>query len=1578
MDLGGLWRNMREAIARFKGRSPSTKRARDGRRNALFAEQLESRELLAANEIFFDAANQRVSVIGTSAADQVTVSYDSPSVLRVRAESVDGLVERTFQTSTVSSIVFQGKAGNDRFENLTNIASTAAGDEGNDFLRGGNGDDVLFGGAGDDTLLSGLGNDELFGDDGNDHLTAGAGNDAVYGGAGDDRLEGEAGNDNLQGGTGADAIFGGDGSDDLRGQDGHDIVDGGIGNDRLWGDAGDDQLTGGLGDDQLFGGEGHDTLNGGDGNDALYGEAGDDVLDGQAGNDNLLGGFGNDTLTGGSGVDDLTGNEGDDALYGGSENDRLWGLSGADRLEGGAGDDQLFGGDDDDDLFGGDGNDALYGDAGKDYLDGQLGNDVLQGGIGNDTLFGGAGNDELKGNDDHDFLNGGDGIDRLFGEGGIDRLEGGAGDDQLFGGADNDVLRGGDGNDAIYGEAGKDWLLGELGVDVLLGGDDNDTLDGGDGNDELRGGLGYDLLVGGAGNDRLWGEQGIDRLYGGDGEDQLFGGDDNDVLDGGADTDSLYGEAGNDWLIGGSGNDQLLGGDGNDTLDGQSGMDNLNGGSGNDLLVGGDGDDLLWGFEGNDKLHGGIGNDQLFGGTGNDLLLGQGGDDQLYGDEDQDELQGGDGNDGLRGGDGSDWLGGGNGNDFLIGNRGNDRLFGDSGDDQLEGSEESDYLLGGDGNDLLFVTSGQHLLLGGAGNDELNGASGSDVLIGGEGVDQLRSYGGEDLLIGGSTIYDTDLVQLTNLFAAWTVAAPYASRVAEMSGETFDAVLKSRETVLDDQVSDQIFGGDALDWFFLTGAAEIYDPNLSQHDHEDQGAGNDGHAHAGPVIIDHLPALEGFNFVDSLDKISDRQQNETLHTLVAHGDDPVLQREHLTLTQLVRYDQVTHYAVASGTWSSPSTWANGVVPTNGARVLIPVGVKVTVDRVITTRLATVRVDGTLAFSTTANSELRVDTVVVTGTGRFEMGTVAAPIPAHVNAKLLFTDDGPIDRVADPFALGRGLISHGSVSIHGAPVLTSSTIVGPVLAGATTLTLDSVPYGWKVNDPIVIAGTAGGTLQNELRGIVGIVGRTIFLDRPLSYNHVPDLAGAKVHVANGLRNVSIWSEADDADRRGHVMFMHNRDVHIANAGFYKLGRTDKSLPVNDSVVDSNWQLKPGTGTNQRARYSVHFHRTGFVEDGNPSTIVGSVVSDSPGWGFVNHSSYVDMVDNFAFNVRGAAFATEVGDEIGSFVGNIAIGSVGSGEDTESRVGVQDFGHQGDGFWFQGTGIRVTGNVAAGNDGSAFMVFARGLIEGGVEQKFLSANLPDPSIAGGANEINIAHVPMFDFSYNIGYSSGIGLSIWYHLRDISHEQTGVFRDSTFWGNGYGVDIPYTQNTILRNLTIVRKPDAEPWVTQHIGIDSNLVTRNITYHNLTVTGYYRGVIVPRAGETTVMGGRYQNYDDFHILTGINANRSVLFTGDLQVGRILMDPYFTNPVGSTNYIFLQDQVVLNFGPYHYQRLYYAAQAPGAIPFPKSIPSLPNQYVGLTSQQLWNQYGVAVGGAVAPANTITVPSIVGLIGLAI
>ncbi len=904
---------------------------------------------------------------------------------------------------------------------------------------------------------------------------------------------------------------------------------------------------------------------------------------------------------------------------------------------------------------------------------------------------------------------------------------------------------------------------------------------------------------------------------------------------------------------------------------------------------------------------------------------------------------------------------GGEGDDILIGGSGDDYLEGGEGSDRLEGGAGNDYLLGGADNDTLF---------GGDGDDYLAGNKERDILIGGKGLDELRGGGGDDILIGGTTDYDNSTTGLGVLLGAWIADTPSAARIAQLESDDFAAHLVSNVTVFDDQVADAIYGNEGEDWFFLTGFLGVYDPNLAAHD-PIEALPVSGHSHAGPVVLGELPPLEGFALVDSLDKIRDRQANEAIHSLVPHAADAVLQREHLTLFQLVRYDQVTHYAATSGDWSNPATWHNGVVPGAGARVLVPIGVEVTVDGVVPARLATVRVDGTLRFSTSASSELRVETIVVGSTGRLEMGSEVAPIPASISARLTIIDRGPIDRIADPFGIGRGLISHGSVSMHGTAVTNYLPINGTVIAGTNILSLRSIPIGWKVGDTIVLASTMAGSTQNEVRRIIATFANQVVVDRPYLYNHVPAAADLQIHVANTTRNVAISSESSVVDRRGHVMFMHNRDVHIANAGFYQLGRTDKSIPINDPVVDADWQLEPGTGTNPRARYSVHFHRNGLMNAGHPSTITGSVVVDSPGWGFVNHSSYVDMANNVAFAVRGAAFTTEVGDEIGSFRNNIAIGSTGLGERVESRLKLQDFGHQGDGFWFQGTGIEVTGNIAAGNDGNGFIVYAKGLIEGGTRQKFISANLQDSSIAGGNAEIDVQHVPMLRFENNVGYSSGTGLNVWYHLRDASHSQHGVFENSTFWNNSNGVNLPYSHRTILRNLTIMRIPGFQAG----IGVGSNVVTRDIVYDNLTISGFYRGIVAPRQGYSIINGGTFRNYRDILIHTGIKTDRLVLLTGSLQLSRVLVASQLASRNGSIDHLFGDDRIVFDFGPYNNQRVYYVEQRATAVPFPSAAPDVPAAYVGLTNQQLWNRIGVAVGGSIAPSDAIEVAGILGLVG---
>lgn len=49
----------------------------------------------------------------------------------------------------------------------------------------------------------------------------------------------------------------------------------------------------------------------------------------------------------------------------------------------------------------------------------------------------------------------------------------------------------------------------------------------------------------------------------------------------------------------------------------------------------------------------------------------------------------------------------------------------------------------------------------------------------------------------------------------------------------------------------------------------------------------------------------------------------------------------------------------------------------------------------------------------------------------------------------------------------------------------------------------------------------------------------------------------------------------------------------------------------------------------------------------------VVDGTPGWGFVNHQSFVTMDHNVAYNFKGSAFVTEDGNEIGSMTYNMAV-------------------------------------------------------------------------------------------------------------------------------------------------------------------------------------------------------------------------------------------------------------------------------------------------------------------------------------
>jgi hypothetical protein len=161
---------------------------------------------------------------------------------------------------------------------------------------------------------------------------------------------------------------------------------------------------------------------------------------------------------------------------------------------------------------------------------------------------------------------------------------------------------------------------------------------------------------------------------------------------------------------------------------------------------------------------------------------------------------------------------------------------------------------------------------------------------------------------------------------------------------------------------------------------------------------------------------------------------------------------------------------------------------------------------------------------------------------------------------------------------------------------------------------------------------------------------------------------------------------------------------------------------------------------------------------------------------------------------------------------------------------------------------------------------------------------------------------------------------------------------------------------------------------GITGNIDTQNNVYENLNVSGYFAGIVPARRGSTIINGGNWSNTYDVLLYTAAIYDRNVLIN-NLPATTKIATVYETNYFGLPGSIFfVKDTITLNFGLFVNQQLYFESQTANYVPFPVSRPDMPAQYIGLTNQQLWNNFGIALGGGIAPWNAFTVPGIVGLI----
>lgn len=591
------------------------------------------------------------------------------------------------------------------------------------------------------------------------------------------------------------------------------------------------------------------------------------------------------------------------------------------------------------------------------------------------------------------------------------------------------------------------------------------------------------------------------------------------------------------------------------------------------------------------------------------------------------------------------------------------------------------------------------------------------------------------------------------------------------------------------------------------------------------------------------------------------------------------------------FDDPTHVATASGSWQEPKTWQGNKVPADGAKVLIQRGAHVT-NHGETADCLWIAVNGELDFCDHCETKINVHTIAVPANGSFRMGTPTAPITGQATVEFI---DGPL-LDGDWQKMSRGLLvfKGGEFTCHGVEKTAWDEVADVELPiGATEVNAANAPYGWQVGDRVLIAGTdstwVAGTgeevkYQSEYRQIAAIDGERVTLDAPLSYRHFrwrPDLP---FWVANLTRNVAFQSRSTASIwDRGHAMFMPGSHTDLRYTSFTGMGRTDKDRDVTDprKTYDSD-VLVPGSDENPRARYACHWHRVGPYSP--PVTVKGVVIDGSPGWGFVNHKSNVQVDDGICINCFGSAFTTEEGQERGYFRHCLAALNRGKGDDPtlsgDANHGnrfLGDWGKDGSGFWLQGGLVEVSDCVSFDNSGRGYAVMNVPLNEwpdypkggDGVADwiKYPIGHelhvLPAAYKRYGDDLIGSGYVPLRKFQRNTAANNHSGcFQMWNIVGNHATDEwpEGIYSqidDLTTWGRGMTVSLHYARRVRINGLDVtgdlVFRPETSSITKGKVGL-------NVRFEDVVVKKFCTAGLTP--GKEWGDSGKTDAERDSHII--------------------------------------------------------------------------------------------------------------------